>query len=187
MPADSGILKEWMCRVRLLENKECFAVAGGVCGSGILEPFIPNKPFGFDFTQACARHDLHYTAPNGMSRATADSIFLDDMLAVVGDNVLGRITAYAYYSAVRVGGGAAFGGEDNISEENGLGMRSNIQGSIANGVFDHSGGQGMQLLAQHMASGSAFEAEVAAWWQRIEDLGKDVVVVSLVIESQSEG
>lgn len=170
--------------MRMLENKECFAVAGGVCGSGVLERFIPNRPFGFDFTEACARHDLLYTEPRGMRRETADSIFLNEMLAVVGDSVLGKITAYAYYGAVRVGGAGSFGGADDVSEASAQGIRSDIQGSIADGVFDHSGGQGMQLLAQHMAGGSTFEAEVAAWWQRIADMGRDVNVVNSAPEPQ---
>ena len=165
--------------MRILDNDEIHAVAGGVCGSGALEFLIPDKPFGVDFTDACTRHDLHYTQPAGMARKTADDMFLTDMLDAAGSNVLGQIAAYAYYGAVRAFGGIYFDSSQG-TQADAQDMKLTIQDSMAHGIYDTWGGQGMQMIAQNMTSGSTFESEVAAWWQRIEDLAKEQVIVQSV-------
>lgn len=164
--------------MRELRDDEILAVAGGVCGSGWLEMFIPDKPFRFDFTYACMRHDTFYQDPRGMSREDIDKQFLADMLNVVGDSALGKITAYAYYGAVRLAGGLYFEGSGTPTTADAQDIRTGIQRSIAYDVWSGAGGSGMQLVAAAEYSGSTFEQEVAAWWKMIEGRAQEQLIVS---------
>lgn len=98
--------------MRILTQLETVSIAGGgyKCGpanSEFLSGFIPDAPFGYDFSGACARHDQDY-ASGIVPREEADNRFLDTMLAVSGDP-LSQATAYVYYAFVYVFGGLSYG------------------------------------------------------------------------------
>ncbi len=76
------------------------------CGAGTTA-FIPDRPWGVDFSGACSAHDDCY-AEAIVPRATCDSQFLTDMLNASGSNLLGIGTSYVYYSAVSLFGGVAY-------------------------------------------------------------------------------
>ncbi|KAF2141555.1 uncharacterized protein K452DRAFT_193619, partial [Aplosporella prunicola CBS 121167] len=67
----------------------------------------PDKPFGFDFTLACNRHDFMYHAWSYVCRfdhdhrKSADEVFYEDMKRVCRKNLLCKGTAKTYYAAVR--------------------------------------------------------------------------------------
>jgi hypothetical protein len=67
----------------------------------------PDKPFGFDFTPACHRHDFGYRNNKRQGRWNAgkklrvDDKFKADMYSICGGNIACKGTANVYYSAVR--------------------------------------------------------------------------------------
>ncbi|NYI03283.1 phospholipase [Allostreptomyces psammosilenae] len=72
----------------------------------------PDEPFGYDFLDACYRHDFGYrnyklqerfTETN---RASIDNVFLEDLTTICAGDALCQTTAMIYYLAVRVAGGS---------------------------------------------------------------------------------
>lgn len=66
-----------------------------------------------DFAPACRVHDEDYTSnPRALTRAEADRRFLARMLELADGKPLAVLMAWAFYAAVRVGGGRYWrGGE----------------------------------------------------------------------------
>lgn len=100
----------------LLISTPAVARASNGCGPAGFGFLVPDRPFGFDFTAACERHDDCYTAPwseRAASRADAklgcDTGFLADLddacleAAVAGVRHLGLCLRLAldYHRAVR--------------------------------------------------------------------------------------
>jgi hypothetical protein len=67
----------------------------------------PDKPFGFDFTAPCHRHDFGYRNNKRQARWNADkklqidNKFKSDMYTICGGNIACKGTANIYYAAVR--------------------------------------------------------------------------------------
>ena len=88
---------------------------GTFCGSGILEPFIPDVSLWprYSFTEPCRKHDACYSAC-GKSREQCDSTFHEDMVAECHKllnsyaNWRCKQGARDYYAAVSWLGGSAF-------------------------------------------------------------------------------
>lgn len=100
------------------------------CGSGGNERFVPDqlRVIGLNFSGACSKHDDCYSKcqPGGENfckpvclkqaedqregrRTTCDDAFYDDMKSTCG-NAACRGMAFAYFVAVRIGGGGNFQG-----------------------------------------------------------------------------
>ena len=84
------------------------------CGSGWNEPIVPDHPVGFDFSEACRKHDACY-GTCGASKTKCDKQFLKDMRdkcnsyqPVLANPGFCKLLAYIYYQAVNMAGGSAF-------------------------------------------------------------------------------
>ena len=88
------------------------AYAENVCGNDVID--VPDSGRTFDFTGACADHDLCYADGGSESdRQECDQEFLEAMLDSCEDRPrLQRFScvsrAYTYYAGVRLGGWAFF-------------------------------------------------------------------------------
>ena len=83
------------------------------CGSGLNEPFIPNKPLGFYFLPACQAHDACYEDPTRGSKQACDRSFLETMRQECvrfprGQRATCGSLADTYFDAVDMLGGSAF-------------------------------------------------------------------------------
>ncbi|MDQ3576323.1 MAG: phospholipase [Actinomycetota bacterium] len=73
----------------------------------------PDNPLGFNFTQACHRHDFGYrnykkqSRFNESTRLTLDNKFKSDMYTLCGGNWACNRMADTYYAAVRQFGGGS--------------------------------------------------------------------------------
>ena len=72
--------------------------------------YSPDRPFGYDFTAACSRHDFGYRNFKKQSRFTEvnrkriDDLFYSDMKQSCGGSLTCYGTAWTYYQAVRAFG-----------------------------------------------------------------------------------
>ena len=83
------------------------------CGSGWNEPFVPNKPLGFNFLPACQAHDVCYESLIGGTKHTCDQNFRDTMMQECsrfprGQSATCGALANTYFDAVDRLGGPAF-------------------------------------------------------------------------------
>lgn len=89
------------------------------CGTEKSDKFIPDKPLGFDFTDACNNHDICYST-EGKGKETCDTQFKSDMDQVC-ENETGikrgicKTVSSIYHISVKKGGGDAY---DNAQENN---------------------------------------------------------------------
>lgn len=93
----------------------CFVSGGGVfCGpqGSWASNFIPDSPFGFDFSAACERHDTRYLEGTE-ARSVIDSDFKNEMLQVADGNLVGMGLAYVYFGFVSVFGGLFYGSSNS--------------------------------------------------------------------------
>lgn len=71
--------------------------------------FVPDAPFGYDFSSICAVHDDNYGPSSTVSRYEADTIFREALheacRAQYGDAWLCHASAEVYYIGVRLFGG----------------------------------------------------------------------------------
>jgi len=87
--------------------------SGEVCGSGEIGDFlVPDEPFGFDFREACQRHDDCY-GTCGSSRRDCDRQFLSDARNRCAQyrglqREACRATAQIYYIAIRTFGAGPY-------------------------------------------------------------------------------
>lgn len=96
-------------------KKEIDKYTGG-CGPGSFwDKIVPNTLWGLSIFNACRIHDwMYYQGKTEEDRKIADSVFLDNMLAIIEEKshrffkMSRRSRAMIYYSAVRDGGKEAF-------------------------------------------------------------------------------
>jgi Prokaryotic phospholipase A2 len=93
---------------------ESVSGAGEYCGpqGGWMSNFIPDRPLGFDFTSACAAHDVCYGLAVD-TRATCDNVFRQDMYQTCDGNVVCERVADVYAWSVETFGSAHYGGIDS--------------------------------------------------------------------------
>ena len=76
--------------------------------------FVPDAPFGFNFSNVCAIHDSYYSASSTVSRAEADRIFYEGLHNTCdtqyGGSWLCHLSANVYYVGVRLFGGFFYEG-----------------------------------------------------------------------------
>jgi RHS repeat-associated protein len=76
---------------------------GAACGSGPTSILVPDKPGGFNFTSACAKHDKCY-GTCGAAKSDCDEQFLEDMQSICENSYFGSVgcneLANIYYGAV---------------------------------------------------------------------------------------
>ena len=81
-------------------------IKGLVCGSGWTDDYIPDEPFGYDFTKCCQRHDDCY-GDCCTPKSECDENFFWCMVLGCTEPAC-AYTADAYYQAVRIFGRGAF-------------------------------------------------------------------------------
>jgi hypothetical protein len=76
--------------------------------------FVPDAPFGFDFSGACALHDQQYGADSMVTRWDADREFYNNLQTTCdvqyGGSWLCHLSAAVYYIGVRLFGASFFEG-----------------------------------------------------------------------------
>ena len=125
--------------MRELQFNEMSLVACGAttyCGpaGSWLSNFIPDSPFGFNFSEACQYHDIRYTEAY-LPRNQVDSLFLQDMLDVAGNNIIGMALAYAYYAAAYLFGSSSYGPQ-NASQPATVSMAEGFASEVANSAIE---------------------------------------------------
>ncbi|MEQ8280835.1 MAG: RHS repeat-associated core domain-containing protein [Deltaproteobacteria bacterium] len=96
--------------------------SGLVCGSGVTDCWVPDYPFGFDFTKACEAHDACY-GTLGASRVGCDLRMFADVVTTAcleqspADMAGCVATAQAYFGAVRLFGALPFRWAQEEAEE----------------------------------------------------------------------
>lgn len=139
----------------------CFVSGGGVfCGpqNSWLSNFVPDKPFGFDFSAACERHDRRYLVGTE-ARSLIDADFRNDMLNAAGGNPLGAAMANVYYGAVSVFGGF-FYGPSNSAAAFTDGQAAEVAQSTVDYAVAHALGDDILALISTTGIGDSFTSRV---------------------------
>ena len=103
--------------MRVLSAVETACVAGSGIACGPDGSWIPDSPFGYNFTTACQSHDIRYSDGSGWTRQAADAQFLSDLHDICtsqyDDAFLCNVAAELYGAAVSIFGGNYYQGTES--------------------------------------------------------------------------